>query len=79
MQKRKSNRGSWSKVKYDLTSTENSIEVSFQQETVWLSQKQLAVLFGKNKRTISEHIRNILKRAELDRKFSYPEFPDNCH
>ena len=28
-------------------------------ETVWLTQKQLSDLFGKNVRTVSEHIKNI--------------------
>lgn len=41
------------------------VDVRFQEETVWLSQSQIAELFGKNKRTISEHIQNIFKEGEL--------------
>ncbi|MDP2211860.1 MAG: virulence protein RhuM/Fic/DOC family protein [Candidatus Aquicultor sp.] len=41
-------------------------EVRLQGETVWLSQKQMAELFGKNIRTVSEHIRNVFKEGELD-------------
>ncbi|EKP0307127.1 virulence RhuM family protein [Aeromonas veronii] len=42
------------------------INVTLQQETVWLTQAQLAQLFAKNKRTISEHIRNLFKEGELE-------------
>ncbi|PJG59889.1 virulence RhuM family protein [Aeromonas cavernicola] len=42
------------------------IAVTLQQETVWLNQAQLAGLFAKNKRTISEHIRNLFKEGELE-------------
>jgi len=41
------------------------LDVSLDQETVWLSQAQMVALFDKNKRTISEHIRNIFKDGEL--------------
>jgi hypothetical protein len=40
-------------------------EVRLEGETVWLSQKQMAELFGKNIRTVSEHIRNVFKEGEL--------------
>ena len=40
-------------------------EVKLEQETAWLSQKQMAVLFGKDIRTINEHIQNIFKEKEL--------------
>ncbi|MDO8302570.1 MAG: DNA-binding protein, partial [Sedimentisphaerales bacterium] len=42
-----------------------SLEVKLQDETVWLSQSQMADLFDKDKRTVSEHIRNIFKEKEL--------------
>ncbi|MGY3959012.1 virulence RhuM family protein [Aeromonas popoffii] len=42
------------------------INVTLQQETVWLNQAQLAQLFAKNKRTISEHIRNLFKEGDLE-------------
>ena len=32
------------------------IDVRLQEETVWLTQDQMAVLFGKAKSTINEHI-----------------------
>ena len=44
---------------------QTQIDVRFEQDTVWLSQAQMVDLFDKNKRTISEHIRNIFKEGEL--------------
>jgi len=41
------------------------IDVRLEDETVWLTQKTMADLFNKDKRTISEHIGNIFKEGEL--------------
>ena len=41
------------------------IDVRLEDETVWLTQAQMAELFGKDKRTVSEHIGNIFKEGEL--------------
>ncbi len=41
------------------------IDVRLEEETVWLSQAQMGMLFNKDKRTISEHISNIFKEGEL--------------
>ncbi len=41
------------------------IEVNFVDDTIWLTQSQMADLFGKDIRTISEHIKNIFKTGEL--------------
>ena len=43
-----------------------SLEVSLENETVWLSQKQMAELFDKNVKTINEHIGNVFKEGELE-------------
>jgi hypothetical protein len=42
------------------------IDVRLENETVWLTQAQMATLFGKDKRTISEHIGNVFTEGELD-------------
>ena len=42
------------------------IDVRLEDETVWLSQAQMGMLFNKDKRTISEHISNIFKEGELN-------------
>lgn len=41
------------------------IDVRLEQETVWLTQDQMAILFGKAKSTINEHILNIYAENEL--------------
>ena len=46
--------------------TKVSLEVKLKDETVWLSQKQMAMLFEKNVRTVNEHIANIFKEKELN-------------
>jgi hypothetical protein len=42
------------------------LDVELQQETVFLNQEQMAVLFGKARSTIAEHIQNIFKEGELE-------------
>ncbi len=44
------------------------IDVRLEDETVWLTQEHMAQLFGKSKKTISEHICNIFHEEELDEK-----------
>lgn len=44
---------------------ENGIEVCVAEETVWLTQKLMAELFGVNVRTINEHLTNIFQMSEL--------------
>ena len=42
-----------------------SVDVLFQDETVWLPIEQMSILFGKSRSTINEHILNIYKEGEL--------------
>ena len=44
---------------------ESGIEVRVDGETVWLTQKLIAVLFAVDVRTVSEHLQNILASGEL--------------
>lgn len=44
------------------------IDVRLENETVWLSQAQMALLFGKARSTITEHIANVFKEGELVKK-----------
>ena len=53
-------------VLYEAPDGQIRLDVRLEQDTVWLNQGQMAELFGKNVRTISEHIRNVLKDKELD-------------
>jgi hypothetical protein len=41
------------------------IDVHLENETVWLTQEQMGMLFGKAKSTINEHIQNIYNEGEL--------------
>jgi len=49
-------------------------DVRLEEETVWLSQEQIAVLFGKSKSTINEHIKNIYSEGELEESASLLKF-----
>ncbi len=44
---------------------EESIEVRYEDETVWLSQKLMAALFEVDVRTINEHLKNIYEQEEV--------------
>lgn len=55
------------------------IDVRLEEETVWLTQDQMATLFGKAKSTVNEHIKNIYEEKELEesatmKKFGISEF-----
>lgn len=50
------------------------IDVRLEDETVWLTQAQMGQLFGKDKRTISEHIRNVFNEGELDEEVVVRKF-----
>ena len=41
------------------------LPVALEHETVWLSQAQMAELFGTQRPAITKHLRNIFKSAEL--------------
>ena len=43
------------------------LEVNLKDETVWLTQKQMAILFDKDTNTISEHVNNVYFEEELQR------------
>ena len=55
------------------------LQVQLEDETVWLTQDQMSMLFGKAKSTINEHIKNVyaedeLSEADTMRKFGNSEF-----
>lgn len=57
-------------------STENAIElrVNLNDDTVWLTQAQMALLFDKARTTITEHIQNTFKEGELEEKVVCRDF-----
>lgn len=51
---------------YQTPDGQTKIQTRLENETVWLTQAQMAELFGKAKSTISEHTKNIFNEGELD-------------
>src|SRR3989339_1884301 len=52
-------------VIYTTPQKDVTIPVQIDRDTVWLSQKQMAELFQKDRKTITEHIQNVFKEGEL--------------
>lgn len=61
-------------VIYQTTDGEACIDVKFQDETVWLSQAQMAELFQKDRTVIGRHINNIFKEGELEESLVCAKF-----
>lgn len=64
---------------YQTEDGQTRLQVRLEEDTVWLSQDQMAELFEKSKSTINEHIKNIYEEKELAeeltmRKFGISEF-----
>lgn len=55
-------------VFYQSDDLPERIEVRLGEDTVWLNQEQLALLFQRDQSVISRHIRNVFKEGELDKK-----------
>ncbi|MGN1238842.1 MAG: RhuM family protein [Muribaculaceae bacterium] len=53
-------------VLYTTDDGSTQLEVKLEMDTVWLTQSQMAVLFGRDRTVITRHIRNIFKEGELD-------------
>ena len=49
-------------------------EVRLAAETVWLSQEQMAALFGRERSVISKHLRNVFAEGELEEKKQCAKF-----
>ena len=54
------------------------IDVRFEQDTVWLTQAQMCMLFGRDKSTISRHIKNVFEEGELDISSVVAEYATNA-
>ena len=59
---------------YQSKDGQTEVEVRFEQETVWLSQAQMAQLFNKDVRTINEHILNVFDEGELEKNSTIRKF-----
>lgn len=59
---------------YKSSDNETEIKVRFDEDTVWLSQQQLSMLFNQTKQNISLHINNCYKDGELDRNQTVKDY-----
>ena len=53
-------------VIYQTEDGQTQIDVRLENETVWLTQAQMAELFQKDQSVIARHIKNALKEGELE-------------
>lgn len=61
-------------VIYKNTGGNIKIDVRLEDETVWLTQDQMAMLFGKGRSTITEHIGNVFEEGELEQNRTCRKF-----
>ena len=54
-------------VIYQSPDGTTGIEVHLEAETVWLTQDQMAELFGRERSVITKHLRNVFREGELDK------------
>lgn len=59
---------------YQTADDKIRIQTRLEDETVWLTQEQMAQLFGKGRTTITEHIGNIFKDGELEEQLVCRDF-----
>ena len=61
-------------VIYRTADGETSIDVKLENDTVWLTQAQMAELFQKDQSVIARHIRNVFKEGELSKEAVWAKF-----
>ena len=61
-------------VVYEAPDGEVRVDVRFDRETVWLTQHQMAELFGRDRSVVTRHIRNAFREGELDPKATSAKF-----
>ena len=59
---------------FELQSKQDSIEVRYEDETIWLTQKMMATLFDVESNTITYHLQEIYKSGELERESTTRKF-----
>jgi hypothetical protein len=59
---------------YQTESGEIKLDVRFQDETVWLTQKLMAELFQTTPQNITIHLKNIFEEGELEEKVTCKDF-----
>ena len=61
-------------IMYTTEDGSTKIEVTFEEDTVWLSLEQMTELFQRDKSTISRHIKNVLSEGELRQESTVAKF-----
>lgn len=61
-------------VIFKIKDSKVNIDVKFQDETLWLTQKQISELFEKGRSTITEHLINIFEAKELNENIVCRDF-----
>jgi hypothetical protein len=54
-------------ILYQTQDGVTNLDVRLENETIWLTQAQMVMLFGRDQSVISKHISNIFKEGELDK------------
>ena len=66
-------------VVYQTADNQTQIDVHMENETVWLTQAQMAELFQKDRTVISRHIRNVFNEGELEEQSTCAKFAHMGH
>jgi len=59
---------------YQTPDGATNLDVRLEDETIWLTQAQMVMLFDRDQSVISKHISNIFKEGELEKKSVYAKF-----
>jgi len=61
-------------ILYQTSDGTINLDVRLENETIWLTQAQMVILFGRDQSVISKHITNIFKEGELNKSSVYANF-----
>jgi prophage maintenance system killer protein len=61
-------------VVYEAPDGEVRVDVRLERETVWLTQQQMAELFGRERSVVTKHVRNVFQEGELDPEATCAKF-----
>ena len=59
---------------YQTEDGQTQVDVRMENDTVWLTQAQMAELFQKDRTVIGRHIRNVCKEGELEEEGTCAKF-----
>ena len=56
-----------------------SVEMRYEDENIWLTQKMMATLYDVEVHTVNEHIKKVFADSEIVRRGNYSEFPNSSN